>query len=270
MKSEFVLYPERIWVEGMHTDGPGSICYHMHDKYELGLCKSGRVLIVADGTEITLNAPFLMMFRPYTIHYVLRDSSEVYERMIVYFDDDVFRGVDRALLRPEMFLTENADAVPLTEAQFSSLYGIAHLLESWEYAAARQTLLWAFLCEVSALDRKERPAAHEKKRTLYICDVVRYIGEHYAETITTDELAARFFVSVPKLNRDFRFYTQTTVREMLIRVRLQNAARLLESGGSVSYAALNSGFASESHFIRTFRKYYGTTPYQYGVARQKK
>ena len=160
----------------------------------------------------------------------------------------------------------SADAVvlPLREEQFRHLYGIAALLEDRAYQESRQLLLAALLRETAIIaERQESIPAAEKRRVIYICDVVRHIGEHYQESLTAEELARFFYVSVAKLNRDFRYYTQTTVREMLIRVRLQHAVQHLECGRSVTEAALSVGFTGDSHFIRSFRKYYGTTPYQY-------
>jgi len=62
----------------------------------------------------------------------------------------------------------------------------------------------------------------------------------------------------------FRDVLGTTVHREIVRVRLEAAARLLQTTDA-SAAAISGlvGFASPQHFSFTFRKAYGTTPEAY-------
>lgn len=124
-------------------------------------------------------------------------------------------------------------------------------------------LLFAALLKDIGHFTKDCVRAESNRRSLYICDVISYICHHYMEELDTAQLAKRFFVSQTKLNRDFRFYTQTTVRQFIINVRMRSALRLIMGGGSVYESAQKCGISNSSHFIRTFKSCYGATPYHY-------
>ncbi|MBQ8510604.1 MAG: helix-turn-helix transcriptional regulator [Clostridia bacterium] len=94
----------------------------------------------------------------------------------------------------------------------------------------------------------------------YVKDVVEYIGLNYKSDITTPELAARFFVSVNKLNRDFKRYTGSTIKQYLIALRMKYAQAMLAGGEGVKKTAEECGFESLSYFIQAFRQYTGQTP----------
>lgn len=93
--------------------------------------------------------------------------------------------------------------------------------------------------------------------------MIRYIREHFSEPLTSSYIADEFFISRTKLDRDFRFYTQTTIRQFLLNIRFKNALRLMRGGMSVQSAANASGINDVSNFIRTFKVRYGMTPHRY-------
>ncbi len=97
----------------------------------------------------------------------------------------------------------------------------------------------------------------------YIRSVLQYIGLHYAEDLTLDTLAQRFFVGKTKLCRDFRTYTGTTLASYITDLRIENAKEFLLSGSSVRRAAELVGYEYESNFIHVFRKTTGVTPLQF-------
>ena len=60
--------------------------------------------------------------------------------------------------------------------------------------------------------------------------------------------------------RVFRELIGMPPHKYLVRIRLQHARVLLESGMSVTDVCYAIGFNNLSHFIRTFRAYYGSVP----------
>ena len=78
-----------------------------------------------------------------------------------------------------------------------------------------------------------------------------------------------FGISRSSLWRLFRQELQSTPAAYLQQLRLENARRLLLSGGSVTDTALASGFSDCSHFIQLFKARYGLTPLQYQKSQQK-
>ncbi|MFF9193944.1 GlxA family transcriptional regulator [Streptomyces sp. NPDC014779] len=92
----------------------------------------------------------------------------------------------------------------------------------------------------------------------------RWIGEHLAEDLSADVLAARLHLSVRHFSRLFRDRTGTTPAAYVESVRLEAARRLLQDTphGLPEVAAL-SGLGSVESLHRAFRRRLGTTPAQY-------
>ena len=88
-----------------------------------------------------------------------------------------------------------------------------------------------------------------------------YMSEHYAEQISLEDIARELSLNKSYFSRHFRKETGYSPWEYLTRVRMQAAFRLLSaSSDSVEVIAEACGFASASHFIRTFKKETGMTP----------
>ena len=99
----------------------------------------------------------------------------------------------------------------------------------------------------------------------YIFDVVQYLVQHFNESLTTGEIAAKFHVSVSKINADFHRITNQTLKEFYNHLRSARAEDLLLSDADalISDIAYRCGFSSESYFIQSFQKSAGMTPNAY-------
>lgn len=79
--------------------------------------------------------------------------------------------------------------------------------------------------------------------------------------LSMEELARALYMSRAQLFRKVRQVAETTPAELVRRLRLEEARRLLDDPGlSISEIAYSVGFASRSHFIRCFRTELGETP----------
>lgn len=87
-----------------------------------------------------------------------------------------------------------------------------------------------------------------------------YLRTHYAEPLTLDGLARQVGISKYHLSREFKAVTGSTVFELLNRTRCAEARRLMESGMSVSAAAVSCGYDNLSYFTRAFKKRFGCLP----------
>ena len=78
------------------------------------------------------------------------------------------------------------------------------------------------------------------------------------------DLARKAGLNDTKLKRGFRQIFGTTVFGYLRQYRMEQATKLLSAGQmNVDETAYALGFHDTAHFIRQFRKYYGTTPGTY-------
>ena len=84
---------------------------------------------------------------------------------------------------------------------------------------------------------------------------LNYIKEHYAETITLNDLAQSAGVSKSECLRCFKTSMQDTPYHYLLEYRLQVAADLLTASAlPIGEVALAVGFQSQSHFGKLFKE----------------
>ena len=261
MKSVFKEYPDIFYAEPHKWDiYEFNVANHIHDKYEISICSSGNIRVDANGACSEISAPCVLLHRPFTVHLVDSDRVVPYVRDNLYFDSDFLMGVDRRIADPDRVFTAAFRGMSLTENQLRRLDGLYEMMLGKGAEHLRLPMLIAMLRELETISPAE---SFSNEGTLYIGQVIRYIREHFSEPLTSSYIADEFFISRTKLDRDFRFYTQTTIRQFLLNIRFKNALRLMRGGMSVQSAANASGINDVSNFIRTFKVRYGMTPHRY-------
>src|SRR6185503_15231595 len=81
-----------------------------------------------------------------------------------------------------------------------------------------------------------------------------------ADEATTDDVARRSALSARTLERLFRAETGMTFGLWRQKARLLESVRLLAEGGTVTAAAIDSGYSSVSAYIAAFKQTFGCTP----------
>ena len=97
---------------------------------------------------------------------------------------------------------------------------------------------------------------------LQVARALRYIGDHYSNPLLgVNDIVAATDLSRRDLEKAFRQELKRTPNEELVRVRMDEARRLLETSTlkAVEISA-KTGFSRSNHFFRTFRKFVGTSP----------
>lgn len=90
---------------------------------------------------------------------------------------------------------------------------------------------------------------------------VNYIHSHLQEKITLKELADAAALSPGRFSHLFREETGLSPMAYIRKEKMETArTMLLYSEYKLSEISTILGFSSESHFIRTFKEYFGTTP----------
>lgn len=98
--------------------------------------------------------------------------------------------------------------------------------------------------------------------------VISYVEEHYAQTITIEEMAALCYFSKSYFMKFFKESMGISFVTYLNDYRLEAAAKLLRAtDDNVLDIANACGFYNLSYFNRSFKKKYGTTPGKYRTQR---
>ena len=97
-----------------------------------------------------------------------------------------------------------------------------------------------------------------------LASLLAWLAEHYQESITVDTMASRAAMSERSFARVFVLETGDTPAYYLEKLRLEHAARLLETSGiSLDMAARDCGFTGREQLRRAFQRHRGITPQEY-------
>ena len=100
--------------------------------------------------------------------------------------------------------------------------------------------------------------------------VFEMIETEYAHPITLDQMADTLHMSPKYFCRFFKEATHRTPMEYLTYYRVEVAAHeIVSTDKSLTEVALDAGFSSLNYFIRTFKRWKGVTPGQYGREMKK-
>lgn len=98
--------------------------------------------------------------------------------------------------------------------------------------------------------------------------IVQYIETHY-KSLTLQEIAKQFHYSTQYMSHRIKELTGVSFTQYLLRKRMQAASELLiHTNLRITTISESVGYCTQEHFIRTFRKYYGTSPNTYRSTHQ--
>ena len=102
------------------------------------------------------------------------------------------------------------------------------------------------------------------RRISQLKTVLGFIDSNYNRNLTLDELSQCVNMSSKYFCRFFKEMTHRTPMDYLNYYRIERACyQLLTTDLPITEVAFNSGFNDLSYFIKTFRRYKGTTPKKY-------
>ena len=235
---------------------------HSHIQYELMFIKEGRVTIDNNGQQITVNAPYVVIHKPFTLHRATSDPSLVYDRYIINFDSELISA----------FLRWTPDINKITENNISMIRPDAdsvlklnvlceNALRSFKEEKYGKCELFLALILDAVCDCRFDGASYSGSiENKYVSEAMNYIDLHYSENILIEDLAKQLFVSRAKLITDFKKYNGITIKQYILLTRINYAKLMLLSGASITRTAQNCGFCDDSHFVYTFKRFVGITP----------
>lgn len=235
--------------------------YHSHTYYEfIFVMSEGRIVFSNTGGSIEANGHCVCYHNSHVMHRNNVPSDVYYDRVVLYIGESALSMIGGGMGDLGKFSQMGTAVIKL---DIDELHRFEHYLGellSEPISNDKKRLYTALiLTELKEYSNQHNTQSLSPIKT-YIKDVVEYIGLNYKLNLTTPELAAKFFVSVNKLNRDFKRYTGSTIKQYLIALRMKYAQSMLAGGESVRKVAQECGFDSLSYFIQAFRQYTGQTP----------
>ncbi len=116
---------------------------------------------------------------------------------------------------------------------------------------------------LGALEKFKITIPGEQSPVAIIQRALRFIGMHYNEPISINDIAGYLCVSPFHFCHLFKQHTGLSPYNYLLQYRIKRSRTLLQKHCSVFDAAIASGFYDSSHYIRHFISYEGISPGHY-------
>lgn len=229
-----------------------------HDNIEIQLCTAGQGVVLLNGQRYDFFKDDVVIVNSNVIHYTCTDSSLTYSCLIVSTDFCRQMGIDYDQIS---FSPQVRD--PRITQLFLQMLHIYSNPDLPLRIAQLNKLLLELLIAMGTDHAIQNPSPSVGKVFDAIKAALTFIHENYIRKLTLDDISRAAAYDKFALCREFKKITGQTVFENLNRYRCLRAAEQIQSGYSVSEAALRCGFENLSFFTKTFKKYMGTLPSRY-------
>ncbi len=234
---------------------------HTHAEYTISLVEQGRTSFPLDGQTLSARAGQIVLINPRQPHACNPDSDTGISYRLFYLAPGWLAGAAPDA-QPPLFHTPVVDDPELFEA-WRDLH--LRFIDDEAPTGEKQARLLACLQALVARHASPAPPGPEHEA---IARARQHLHDspQGAWTPLTD-LAQIAGLSPHHFARTFKAATGLPPHAYQLQLALEHAKKLLADGLPISQAALDCGFADQSHFSRTFRQFTGATPGQYAQAK---
>ena len=249
-----MLMPDIDIQKAAHWRSPDGVrysCGRFVARYEVEcyLLDEGETYV--NGERIPLEKGGLLFCRPGQVRF----SRFPFETLFLYFDIQEPTAAFMELLSRIPTYTPPRAELKDTMLRLCALGG------QGDYAAMVEmnALLTAFLCRLATRPQGEKthfPMRHQKEIYQAIC----FMKQSIASMPTADEIAAASGYSTAHFTALFRKMLGATPYDYFLRLKCQQAEKMLLSGEGVAEVSEKLGFSSASYFSYAFKRICGRSP----------
>ena len=237
---------------------------HRHIEYEINYVLQGKCMMIFDTEYVPLKAGECIVITPFQNHGFLVDAKSGCKiqqtEMSIRIPEDrkeIFPFSERK--RGYQVLKNCEDLVPVME-QISRICRV----DKESYGMTMLDLSVLQLVVALGYHGKKTHTTEAGIRNEKIRDILKYIQEHYQESLQIEELAASRGISSRFLRRYFTQEIGMSCLDYIQALRLNKAKELLwETSKSITEIALETGYGTPQYFSRIFRQEIGMTPSEY-------
>ena len=252
-------------LEAMHAHFERHVYHrHSHDTYSFGVTEDGAQAFTCRGSGHTSAAGMVMVFNPDDPHDGRPCDDLGFTYRMVHIGPELLTGTLAGLSGRSAGRPLFADPVVSDPVLAGHLRALHRALLSGEPALRRDELLTATIHSIvrRAAVRAGRPAgpALPTGAGAIARRAREVIHDGYLRDISASDLAAATGRSRFTIHRAFTAMYGIAPSDYQRQLRLRAARRLIAQGLPLSDAAIQAGFADQSHLTRWFSRYFGITP----------
>lgn len=242
----------------------GDVTRHWHESLELLFVLAGEVTVLFGDSQATLQQDDMLLINSNVIHELHSDECVMIAVQVKLSKFD---------LPPDLLQSLHFNCNSTASDDRESFRTIKQIIASMLHSSAggaslfhNRSLAYRLLSELVQNFKAEKPSseANTRKHLDRLNGILRYIGEHYREQLTLNQLAEHAHLSAPYLSSFFERYMGINFSTYYTNLRLDHAVQdLLHTDIPVEQIATGNGFSDPRAFVRAFKKRYNDVPSAY-------
>lgn len=227
-----------------------------HDYHELVVILGGDVCFISTEIQQKLEEGNIVLIPKGCFHQFVVSGND-YKRCILSFRkaDELDDLVTSALNEVKIIEKPSSDVKHLAEGLIEAV--------KWDVSENEKNLYIRSVAVMLLIELKKIDTGIVSKNiniSKIVHDAISIINSSYADPITVEGLARRLCVSQSLLSHKFKKELNVSVYKYITKKRLSVARQLIGAGIPITVAALKSGFADYSCFLRAYKNQYSQAP----------
>jgi len=227
---------------------------HWHEEYQLVVHTGGYGALQYRGASWANPPGSLNLVEPGEVHSNTAGAPRGCDFLKLDFDPSLFAAMAREVSRADALPAFAQPTIfePVTVRQYIRLH---RTLANGADRIEQQSEFLAFLATLLQRHTRQRVALRQAGREVRAVRQVRdFLTDNYREKINLAQLSELTGLSPFHLTRVFAREIGMPPHAFLNQVRVSRAKAMLRNGVPISRVAMETGFADQSHFTRTFRR----------------
>jgi len=237
---------------------------HVHNSLCIGVVDRGTRIIRQEGTTTAIPENGLFVINPGIPHSCKSLEKEGHSYRIICVDVEVVAAVVSQVSERVGPVPHFRDVFFSDKELLEKVRQFFSLQRQSDSILERESVLLSLITQL-VLSQADQPPipSHVKPQRAAIGRVCEFIRANYAEVPSLDQLGRIAGLSPFHLHRVFVQQVGISPQDYLVQCRIDKARELLLEGHSIVSAALEVGFADQSHFTRFFNRVVGIPPGRY-------
>lgn len=264
-------------VDQLCGDAVGFSHFHSTD-FEVYYMVEGTLKIQVKDEVLTLNEGEYLLLSPGVVHHTLYDPLLKNKYLVMVFDFQKSGNVVAGSEASQHNITKNLksileEAAQKTYSMGRDVHDVGHYIEHMTFEVQSNNFGWramlnnyyvlfvfGILRNVSSLNENVQQNNYENAAMR----INKFLGEHYHEDITLQDVAGELYCTPRHVNRLFTQYFNSSFGKTLSRYRGNYAKNyLVETDYSIERIAELVGYSSANTLFRLFKEQEGITPGEY-------
>jgi AraC-like DNA-binding protein len=230
---------------------------HRHDCYAIGYTLSGVQSFVYRGARANSVRGNVIVIHPDELHDGRAGAEPGFRYRMIYLQPalvkDALEGKARGLPFVRNVLSRDQRLCEALLPAFSDMTRPLEELEQDHVIAAISDALLALDPSARVVNVRDESYAHVRLGR-------DYLDAHFRQSVTSEELERVTNLDRYSMARAFRRHLGTSPYRYVTMRRLDQVRATLRTSASLAEAALEAGFADQSHMTRQFKQAFGLSP----------